>query len=156
MRYFSSFFFILLFSHSAIAQQPVPIATDLFKVYKLHEESPGSPPIPALFIYDAQTQQIIPPQQVLKIFSRDKTLSAKAIKGITIFSKKTSTKKISQEELKNASRLINTNTRYIAFFHNMGQEMLASYPEFPELLAAENAIIKHLSAQDDVSLYIFA
>jgi hypothetical protein len=35
----------------------------------------------------------------------------------------------------------------------MGQGMAAGFPEFPELLAAEKAIIKHLSAQDDVSLY---
>jgi hypothetical protein len=45
---------------------------------------------------------------------------------------------------------------YVAFFHNMGQGTAAGFPEFPELpelLAAEKAIIKHLSAQDDVSLY---
>lgn len=153
MKYFSSLVFILLFSHSAIAQQAVSISHDILKVYKLHQESSGIPPVPALFIYDTQTQQIITPQQVLNIFSRDKTLTTTAIEGITVLSKKTSTKKISQAELKQASKLIKMDTRYIAFFHNLGEEMLAMNPHFPELLVTEKAILKHLSAQADVALY---
>lgn len=153
MKCFISLIVILLFSHSAIAQQPVTIANDIFNVYKLHGEVAGKPPIPALFIYDSQTQKIMSPQKVFNIFSRDKTLTTMAVKGITVFTKKTSTATISQTELEKASRFISIDTRYVAFFHNMGQGMAASFPEFPELLAAEKAIIKHLSAQDDVSLY---
>jgi hypothetical protein len=153
MKCFTCLVFILLFSHSAIAKQAVTIASDVFKVYKLHGKTSGQPPIPALFIYDTQTQKIIAPQQLLNIFSRDKTLSEIAIKGITVFSKETSAKTISQIELQKASKLIKTDNRYLAFFHNIGQGMAAGFPEFPELLAAESAIIKHLSNQEDVNLY---
>jgi len=150
MKYFTGFALILLFSYEAMAKQAVPIATDIFKVYKLHGVDTAPLPMSVLYIYDAKAQKMMTQEQVLSIFSRDSTITATTIEGIKVFSKETSTKKINQADIKQASKFINIDTRYIAFYHNVGADMLG---EFPVLVDADKAIFKHLSAQEDVNLY---
>ena len=154
MKYLYRIAILIGFSFPALANDHQVIGEELFVIYDL-QHSDKKLPIPALFIYDTHNEKYLTSQEVVNFvrISSETELSDATAAGLKYLAKEIPTAAIPKKAIQQATKEIDLNNQYIAFYHNMGTAMLNSFPDNPEIKESEETLIKILSKTKNANLY---
>ena len=146
---------LFIFSPSSFSEEYISISTDILQVYLLHTEQPSMEdiPIPSIYVYDTEKESFLSQKKTIEIIKETQQLDPKILDRLNQVVVSPEKFQIAKKKLAEVSTQITFDTRFLMFYANVGQELLAMFPDMPEAKIFEDKILNLTTKNNEISVY---
>ncbi|MDO6428139.1 hypothetical protein Q4489_14055 [Thalassotalea sp. 1_MG-2023] len=157
MKRLSTLLLIFLFSFNSAQADHIKVPMqELNNIYEL-QESGKNRSFPALFIYDTQNERYLTQQEVLNYLTIATKIefTEELLATIRHYAKLVIKPNISIEQITKVTNVIQFDTPYVAFYHNVTNDMWQRADEGDKYIQGQSRLLEILESANNIQVYTF-